>query len=104
MYHVPGPPLSDFVELLWYFRGDEISNAKERVLPTGAVDLIMRLDSAQASLSGIHGPRTKSVVIRTTSRYDLIGVHFNPGGAFPFLRFPVAELHNIGVSLSDLWG
>src|SRR5262245_50108567 len=104
MYHVPGPPLSDLVELLWYFRGTEISNAKERVLPTGAVDLIIRLDSARASDSAMHGPRTQSVVIRTSSRFELLGVHFKLGGAFPFVQLPVGELHNIGVTLSDLWG
>jgi transcriptional regulator GlxA family with amidase domain len=44
------------------------------------------------------------VVIRTSSRFELLGVHFKPGGAFPFIGFPVDELHNIGVTLSDLWG
>src|SRR5437867_10660051 len=91
MYYVPGPPLSEFVALFWYFRGDEVPNAKERVLPTGAVDLIIRLDSARTSDSGMHGPRTRSVVITTTSRHELIGVHFKLGGAFPFLQFPVGD-------------
>jgi len=104
MYYVPGPPLSEFVALLWYFRGDEVPNAKERVLPTGAVDLIIRLDSARTSDSGMHGPRTRSVVITTTSRHELIGVHFKLGGAFPFLQFPVGDLQNAGISLSDLCG
>jgi AraC-like DNA-binding protein len=104
MSYVPGPPLSGFVELLWYFRGTEISNAKERVLPTGAVDLIIRLDSARAADSGMHGPRTRSVVIRLGSRFELLGVHFKHGGAFPFVRCPVGDLHNIGVTLSDLCG
>jgi methylphosphotriester-DNA--protein-cysteine methyltransferase len=104
MHHVPAPPLSDFVELLWYFRGTEISNARERVLPTGAVDLIFRLDSARASDSGIQGPRTRSAVIRTSSRFELLGVHFKHGGGFPFIPAPVGELHNIGVAVGDLWG
>jgi AraC-like DNA-binding protein len=104
MYYVPGSPLSEFVELFWYFRGDEVPNAKERVLPTGAVDLIIRLDSARTSDSGMQGPRTRPVVITTTSRHELIGVHFRLGGAFPFLQFPVGELQNAGISLSDLWG
>lgn len=74
------------------------------MLPTGAVDLIIRLDSARASDSGLQGPRTRPVVIRTSSRCELLGVHFKLGGAFPFLRYPVGELHNIGVALGDLWG
>ena len=119
MYYVPGPPLSEFVALFWYFRGDEVPNADERseckpdraqpsikesVLPTGAVDLIIRLDSGRTSDSGMQGPRTRSVIITTTSRHELIGVHFKLGGAFPFLQFPVGELQNAGISLSDLWG
>lgn len=104
MYYVPPPPLSEFVELLWYFQGDEISNAKERVLPTGAADLIIRLDSARASDSAMFGPRTRPAVIRTSSRFEMLGVHFKLGGAFPFLQCPVGELHNAGVTVGDLWG
>ena len=52
----------------------------------------------------MQGPRTQSVVIRTSSRFELLGVHFKLGGAFPFVQLPVGELHNIGVTLSDLWG
>ncbi len=102
MHYVPGPPLSEFVSLFWYFRGHEVSNAKERVLPTGTVDLIIRLDSARTSDSGIYGPRTRSVVIQTTSNQELLGIHFKPGGAFPLLQFPVAELQDRGISLGDL--
>lgn len=104
MHYVPGPPLSEFVAMFWYFRGHEVSNAKERVLPAATVDLIIRLDSARTSDSNIFGPRTRSVVIQTTSEQELIGVHFKPGGAIPLLRFPVADLQNRGISLSDLWG
>jgi AraC-like DNA-binding protein len=104
MYYVPGQPLSEFVSVFWHFKGGEVSNAKERVLPTGSVDLIIRLDSARTSHSGMFGPRTRSVAIQTTSRQELIGVHFKFGSAFPFLGFPVGELHNAGISISDLWG
>ena len=104
MYSVPGPPLSEFVSVFWYFQGEEVPNARERVLPTGAADLIIRLDSARTSHSGMHGPRTRSVAITTTSRHELLGVHFKLGGAFPFLQFPLGELQDSGVSLGDLWG
>ena len=104
MHYVPAPPLSEFVALFWYFRGDEVSNAKELVLPTAAVDLIIRLDSVPTSDSGMFGPRTRSVVIQTPSDRELIGVHFKPGGAIPFLQFPLMDLQNLGISVSDLWG
>jgi AraC-like DNA-binding protein len=104
MHFVPAPPLSEFVEFLWHFRGGEISDAPERVIPTGAADLIIRLDSARISDSRLQGPRTRSVVIRTSSRFELLGVHFKLGGAFPFVRCPVGELLNAGASLGELWG
>jgi AraC-like DNA-binding protein len=104
MHYVPAPPLSEFVALFWYFRGDEVSNAKELVLPTATVDLIIRLDSARTSDSRIFGPRTRSVVIQTPSERELIGVHFKPGGAIPFLRFPVTDLQNLDIDVSDVWG
>jgi AraC-like DNA-binding protein len=34
----------------------------------------------------------------------VIGIHFKPGGAFPFFKMPASELHNLHVSLEDLWG
>src|SRR5215469_6282315 len=41
--HIPGPPLSDFVELIWF--GDDYTapHALERVLPTGDMSLIVNL-------------------------------------------------------------
>ena len=104
MHYVPGPPLSEFIAMFWYFRGHEVSNAKERVLPTGTLDLIIRLDSARTSDAGIFGPRTRPVVVQIKSGQELIGVHFKPGGAIPFLQFPIEDLQNRGISLSDLRG
>jgi AraC-like DNA-binding protein len=104
MYDTPRPPLSEFVAMFWYFKHDEVANARERVLPTGAVDLIIRLDSGRSADSGMFGPRTRSVVINTTSKFELLGVHFKLGGGFPFLQLPMDELQDIGVSIGDLWG
>ena len=43
-------------------------------------------------------------MIDTEEQYSVAGVHFKPGGAFPFLGLPAGELHNKLVSLEDLWG
>ena len=34
----------------------------------------------------------------------MIGIHFRPGGAFPFLHLTAGELANAHVSLESLWG
>jgi hypothetical protein len=50
------------------------------------------------------GPRSESFLIERRATDQLLGVHFKPGGAFPFLGFPYAELHNKQITLADLWG
>jgi AraC-like DNA-binding protein len=43
-------------------------------------------------------------VIDTAEEASLLGVHFRPGGAFPFFGLPVGELVNTHVDLETLWG
>lgn len=116
--YIPPPPLSDFVEAFWFYEGHAPPHAKERVLPDGAMGLIINLrddrlrvydrqDTAQfqsfrgALLSGAH---SEFVVIDTAQQASIMGAHFKPGGAFPFLKLPAAELHDTHVSLDTLWG
>jgi AraC-like DNA-binding protein len=104
MHYVPGPPLSEFVAFFWHFCGHEMSASRERGLPTGSVDLILRLDSAKTSNSVMVGPRTRSAIIGPTQKQELLGVHFKTGGAVPFLRCPIDELQDGGMSLADFCG
>ena len=34
----------------------------------------------------------------------MMGIHFKPGGAYPFFGFPIAELQNSVVELEAIWG
>jgi AraC-like DNA-binding protein len=116
--HVPRPPLSEFVDLLWLYEGYTQAHAKERILPTGEMQIVINLledhscvydrndtDRCQSFrgslLSGAH---SEYVVIGTAQQASVMGVHFRPGGAFPFLRRPAGELRDITVSLDALWG
>src|ERR1700749_4023002 len=100
--HTPRAPLSEFVTLLWLYEGYSQPHAKERVLPTGEMEMVINLaeDRARiydpenperyqafpgALLSGAH---SQYQVIGTAEQASVIGVHFRPGGAFPFLRMP----------------
>jgi AraC-like DNA-binding protein len=115
--YTPRPPLSHFVVFLWYYEGDEMPHAKERILPDGRMELLINLreDRLQvydgehpdrferlpgAILSGVY---TRSFVIDTTCQEKIMGVNFRPGGAFPFFKLPANELQNIHVSLDELW-
>ena len=116
--HVLRPPLSQFVNLLWLYEGYSQAHAKERVLPTGEMQIVINLQEDRSwvydrddtglcqtfrgpLLSGAH---SQYQVISTAAQTRAIGVHFRPGGAFPFLRMPAGELRDSTVPLDALWG
>jgi AraC-like DNA-binding protein len=103
-HYAPPKPLSDFVELFWYWSGYHQPYGKERLMPMGSVELVIPLGSARTSDAGLSGPRSESWVIERTAQDRMLGIHFKPGGAFPFLGLPYGDLHNAGVTLDELWG
>lgn len=100
----PGPPLSEVVDSLWICEGYVQPHACERVLPTGAMDLVFALDADGRARSGISGARSEFLVLDTSRPFSVIGVHFRPGGGFPFFGVPAGELHNRSVTLDMVWG
>lgn len=114
--YLPQPPLSDFIELFWLYENHQASHTKERVLPTGAVQLIINLHEDIIHTYDRHqqaqrfpgalvaGPYSEFNIIDTASQVVTLGVTFKPGGAFPFLRLPACELQNMDVPLETLWG
>ena len=116
--HLPGPPLDQFIDLLWLYEGYTQSHAKERVLPTGEMQIVINLTDDQACIYDredtdrcqvfrgplLTGAHSQYQVISIAPEALMIGVHFRPGGAFPFLRRPAAELSETTVLLETLWG
>jgi len=96
--------LAKFVEVFWYWSDHPRPFIHERVLPMGSTELVIRLESPRTSESGIAGPRSMPMIIERHETNQLLGVHFKPGGAFPFLGFPFGEIHNSWITLADLWG
>jgi len=96
--------LSDFVDLFWYWTGHTQPMSRERILPMGSVELVILLNNSKTAHSGMSGPRSEHFVIERRAADHLLGVHFKPGGAFPFLKFPYTDLHNAHITLADLWG
>jgi catechol 2,3-dioxygenase-like lactoylglutathione lyase family enzyme len=115
--HIPRTPLSDFVEVFWQYDGLDPSHARERCVPTGTMEIVVDLrdDEMRAydrrsayrpqKLRGplVCGAHSGFFVIDTTGQASTIGVHFKPGGAFPFLA-PAGELGDALVPLESLWG
>src|SRR5687767_10535196 len=115
---VPSAPLTNFVEMFWCFEGGVTPHDQERLLPTGTTELVFNLrenhtrtyngrqPSRYEDWSGsiVSGPHSECFVIDSDAQASVVGVHFKPGGAWPFFPIPAAELHNRHVALADLWG
>ncbi|MGC9950147.1 MAG: helix-turn-helix domain-containing protein [Bryobacteraceae bacterium] len=116
--YIPAPPLSEFVGLLWLYEGYQQPHKKERLLPDGSMELVVNLNEDLTRVYDPHEPEkfqtlrgpvvvgahSEFFVIDTAEQHTVAGVHFKPGGAFPFLGLPASALHNTLVSLEDLWG
>lgn len=113
----PASQLSGFVDNFWLYEGYEAEHANERILPTGTIELVINLRENElriykaeqpdhcvrfsgAVVSGAYG---KGFVSDTDEEAFIMGVHFKPGGAFPFLGLPADELADMHVDLETLW-
>jgi hypothetical protein len=117
-FYKPKPPLSKFVDNFWLYEGYEPEHKTERILPTGTLELVINLrqnelriyDAEGAEncyrLSGavVSGASGRGFAPDTAEEAFIIGVHFKPGGAFPFLGLPAGELADTHVDLETLWG
>ena len=113
----PNDPLSDFVERLWQIN-DSPAHFRERIVPSGTVELVINLhedkfriyNSVRPELckrfSGaiVSGTYSSPFVIDARQHAYVVGVHFRPGGAYPFLGAPATELADTHVDLETLWG
>jgi AraC-like DNA-binding protein len=103
-HYVPKRPVAEFVAFFWYWRIHTVPRAPERILPMPTVELVINLGSGRTADAGISGPQSRSFIVEGTAQRELLGIHFKPGGAFPFLNSPCAELLNLNLTLADLWG
>ena len=124
--HRPGPPLDRFVELVTYYAGYQPDHTRERLLPDGAVEIIVDLTDEPKKLydredfsravdfrrAWISGMRRDWIVIEAAPGSSMVVIRFRPGGAHPFLGFAVegitdtvdqleAVLSSAGSSLRD---
>jgi AraC-like DNA-binding protein len=120
----PGPRLAPFVQSLWLYDGEPRPHALERILPTGAAQLIVNLAEDETRVyddrlidwceptarcermagTVLCGARSRYCVIDTTEQRVVLGASFRPGGAFPFFGVPAGHAANMHVPLDALWG
>ncbi len=113
------PPLSSFVQVLWYAKGSPGPHRRERVLPNGTLQLVINLahdhflDCPRDAPMDPHGLMPPSLIVGVHSRYhvldtadlvEVMGVQFRPAGFVPFFAIPADEFKDAHVSLEAVWG
>ncbi|MBA3545110.1 MAG: AraC family transcriptional regulator, partial [Nannocystis sp.] len=115
----PSPALAPFVASLWHYEdAGELAHTRERILPSGTMQLLVNLHEDElrtyhgdgfglvrrtrgATIAGVTG---QHFVIDTAEQRALVGVSFRPGGAFPFFTAPADALRETDVELDQVWG
>lgn len=112
----PNGILSEFVDYFWYMESQNTACHNELSLPDGSVDLIIDLAADQVIMGTasnetlrlnnvfVCGPHSRHFVICNSFETKVIGIHFKPGGAYPFLGYPLDQLHNDIQSMEAIWG
>jgi len=115
--HIPQFPLAQFVENIWYVESSDPPYPREKILPDGAIELIIDLDTRPKKIfesetsanfrhcrkGWISGERTRYIIIGPENA-AMVGIRFRPGGAYPFFRFPISELSEAVTDLDLIWG
>ena len=110
-------PLDRFIENFWYWEGEAPGHAKDTLMASGRMGLLVNLRKDELSwyggerfatchrLKGIAlcGTQSRAFAIDAHQPH-MMGVQFRPGGAFPFFGPPARAFDNAHLSLEDIWG
>src|SRR2546425_9249181 len=116
--HTPEPPLGQYIDRLWYYVDYYPEHDRQHVLPDGTFELIINLEDRPRKLfdrtdlrgyqtfkrAWLSGTHAGYLIIDALSGSSMIGAHFKPGGAAPFLGLPAGEICERVVELESLWG
>ncbi len=115
---IPTFPLNQLIDFLWYYEGYTPVYSKEKLLPDGTIEIVINLqeeprrlydrqDFEKATLykqSWVSGERKEYIIIESGFQSSMMGIHFKPGGAYPFFAFPISEITDRVEELDLLWG
>jgi AraC-like DNA-binding protein len=116
--HIPGPPLDQHIDWFWYYVDYQPDHDRQHVLPEGTFELMINLEDRPRKLfnrldpnrhdsfqrSWLSGAHAGYLIIDALPGSSMIGAHFKPGGAAPFLGLPAGELGEQVVELDAIWG
>jgi AraC-like DNA-binding protein len=113
--YIPSPPLNAYIDDLYYLDGPA-AYPRQKVLPVASSNLMINLgdpfdvyqpDQARpfitCTASWWVGIWNTYHSVDWPARVRFFGVHFKPGGAYPFLQFPLSEMNSQVVPLDALW-
>jgi AraC-like DNA-binding protein len=106
--------LAGVVEFFWHFDG-RVAMPRERVFPSGWLELIVQLDATYRLIEGagaescpvtcLTGLQTSPILIEAPDRpCRVMGIRFHPLGAYAVLGLPLSEVSGLTVDLQDLAG
>jgi AraC-like DNA-binding protein len=113
----PSPPLADCIRSFWYACAPNLPHERERVLPTGALQIVINLAADRLTDCGIGeeapcrempgavivGARSHYEVIHMRDLAEIMGIVFFPGGFAPWLRYRADDFFQRSVSLDAFW-
>ena len=114
----PAQPLSNLIDNFWLYEDYESTHFQERILPSGTFEFVFNLRDQQLRIykaarpkqcerfSGaiVSGPYHGYFLSDAAEETSVMGVHFAPGGAFPFLGFAADELVDSHTDLQAISG
>jgi AraC-like DNA-binding protein len=101
--HRPPPPLASFVDFLWESGPYVRQYPAERVLPTGAMDLVIDLAPGGCDCSTVSGARSMFFLLDTSRPREFIGARFKIGRGFVFFA-SASAMRDLRIPLETLWG
>ena len=98
--HDPAPALRQLVLHYWVVRWELAPGLvfDQEVVPNPCVNLVV-----EEERSAIYGPASNKYTKRLSGRGVVFGVKFKPGGFYPYLRRPVAELTDRALLLEEVF-
>lgn len=112
----PSPPIDRFIANFWYWEGEAPGHAKDTIMASGRMGLMVNLKHDRLSwyggerftqhnkLKGIALCGTHSAAFAIDAHQPhMMGAQFRAGGVFPFFRQPSCEFENAHLSLDDIW-
>jgi hypothetical protein len=106
----PSAILQPFVECIWTLNGAarEVVAQPERILPDGCMELIFHRGKPFRRRGELQphcfvvGQMIEPAFLQVSTRIEVVGIRFRPGGAYPFLMFPMHELTHRFISVAEV--